>query len=67
MKKWLKFSLSSLLIVILLISVAACNNNTDPKKLQKVRLAEVTRSIFYAPEYVALAKGFLKKKAWTLN
>jgi NitT/TauT family transport system substrate-binding protein len=62
MKKWLKFSLSSLLIVILLFSVAACNKGTGTEKLEKVRLAEVTRSIFYAPEYVALAKGFFEEE-----
>jgi NitT/TauT family transport system substrate-binding protein len=64
MKKWLKFSFSSLLIVILMFSIAACNNTdkTDTKKLEKVRLAEVTRSIFYAPEYVAIAKGFFKEE-----
>ncbi|OIK12794.1 hypothetical protein BIV60_15885 [Bacillus sp. MUM 116] len=61
MKKWLKFSFSILTIAILIVSLAACNNNTTkPKKLEKVRLAEVTRSIFYAPEYVALEKGFFK-------
>ncbi|MCL6572284.1 MAG: ABC transporter substrate-binding protein [Bacillus sp. (in: Bacteria)] len=62
MKKWLKLSFSFLLIAILMFSLAACNNdsNTDTKKLEKVRIAEVTRSIFYAPEYVALAKGFFK-------
>ncbi len=62
MKKWLKFSLSSLLIVILMFSVAACNKSTGTEKLEKVRLAEVTRSIFYAPEYVALAKGFFEEE-----
>ncbi|WHY76540.1 ABC transporter substrate-binding protein [Neobacillus sp. WH10] len=62
MKKSLKFSFSFLLIAILMFSLVACNNDskTEPKKLEKVRIAEVTRSIFYAPQYVALAKGFFK-------
>jgi NitT/TauT family transport system substrate-binding protein len=64
MKKWLRFSFSFLLIGILMISLAACNNDSsnEPKKLEKVRIAEVTRSIFYAPQYVALAKGFFKEE-----
>ena len=64
MKKWLKFSFSFLLIAILMFSLAACNNDskTETKKLEKVRIAEVTRSIFYAPQYVALAKGFFKEE-----
>lgn len=62
MKKWMKTSFSLLLISVLMISLAACNSDpgTKTKKLEKVRIAEVTRSIFYAPQYVALAKGFFK-------
>ncbi|MDR0269435.1 ABC transporter substrate-binding protein [Paenibacillus sp.] len=30
------------------------------KTAEKVKVGEVTRSVFYAPEYVALAKGFFK-------
>lgn len=64
MKKWLKISFSSLLILILMFSLAACNNTdkTDSEKIEKVRLVEVTRSIFYAPEYVAIAKGFFEEE-----
>lgn len=29
-------------------------------KLEKVRLSEVVRSVFYAPQYVAISKGFFK-------
>src|SRR4051812_15275974 len=62
MKKSLKFSFSFLLITILMFSLVACNNTSknETKKLEKVRIAEVTRSIFYAPQYVALSQGFFK-------
>jgi NitT/TauT family transport system substrate-binding protein len=64
MKKWLKISFSSLLVFILMLTIAACNNTdkTDSEKIEKVRLVEVTRSIFYAPEYVAIAKGFFEEE-----
>ncbi|AIM15962.1 MULTISPECIES: ABC transporter substrate-binding protein [Neobacillus] len=64
MKKWSKISFSFLLISILMFSLIACNKDTDKKqeKLQKVRIAEVTRSIFYAPQYVAISKGFFKEE-----
>jgi NitT/TauT family transport system substrate-binding protein len=63
-KKWFKFGFSSLLIVILMFSIAACNGTDKPdtEKIEKVRLVEVTRSIFYAPEYVAIAKGFFEEE-----
>jgi NitT/TauT family transport system substrate-binding protein len=64
MKKWFKISISASLIALLMFSLAACNQDSgsksSPKKLEKVRIAEVTRSIFYAPQYVAINKGFFK-------
>lgn len=32
------------------------------KSVEKVKVGEVTRSVFYAPEYVALEKGFFKEE-----
>ena len=64
MNKWLRVSLMIFLAALIIFPLAACNNNQSAltKKLEKVRVAEVTRSIFYAPEYVALAKGFFKQE-----
>ncbi|MBY0122846.1 ABC transporter substrate-binding protein [Bacillus sp. S/N-304-OC-R1] len=58
MKKWLKISFSLLLISILIIPLAACSKD----KIQNVRIGEVTRSIFYAPQYVAIEKGFFEEE-----
>jgi NitT/TauT family transport system substrate-binding protein len=44
----------------LLIFAAACSGKKE--EMKKVRLAEVTRSVFYTPQYVALAKGFFKEE-----
>lgn len=35
--------------------LAGCSSNSE-----KIRIGEVTRSLFYAPEYVAIEKGFFK-------
>jgi NitT/TauT family transport system substrate-binding protein len=69
MNKWLRFSLMCLFITILIIPLAACGSRsqTNTKKIEKVRVAEVTRSIFYAPEYVALSKGFFKDAGLDVN
>ena len=37
-------------------------NDTKTVEMQKIRLSEVTRSIFYAPQYVALSKGFFTEQ-----
>jgi NitT/TauT family transport system substrate-binding protein len=64
MKRSWKASLLLILISILTISLAACNIGTQKaeNELKKVKVAEVTRSIFYAPQYVAIEKGFFKEE-----
>ncbi len=60
MQKWLKSGLALFLILMLTIGLTACGDKKD--SIQKVKVAEVTRSIFYAPEYVAIEKGFFKEE-----
>lgn len=57
-----KRSILSALILLLLGSIvlSACSGQNG--ELVKVKVGEVTRSMFYAPEYVALAKGFFKEE-----
>ncbi|MGO1369186.1 MAG: ABC transporter substrate-binding protein [Senegalia sp. (in: firmicutes)] len=56
---------SKLLAVLLVISlfilpiISGCNEEVA---LEKVRLIEVTHSVFYAPQYVALEKGFFEEE-----
>lgn len=54
--KRLMFNLFILLGLFVLL--AACN--TSEKKA--IKLAEVTRSVFYAPQYVAIANGFFEEE-----
>jgi NitT/TauT family transport system substrate-binding protein len=54
-----KIAMMSLFLFLLIIPLAACNKQTK-EEIKTVRVAEVTRSIFYAPQYVALSKGFFK-------
>jgi NitT/TauT family transport system substrate-binding protein len=55
-KKWLKISFSLFSVFILMFSLAACSKD----KVEKITVAEVTHSIFYTPQYVALEKGFFE-------
>lgn len=49
-----------------MVFLVACSGKTekpgDQEKLEKVRIAEVTRSVFYTPQYVAIEKGFFKEE-----
>ncbi|GAE05325.1 ABC transporter substrate-binding protein [Paenibacillus sp. JCM 10914] len=56
-RNWWGLVWSALLICS--VSLAGCGSSgTDTK----VMIGEVTRSIFYAPQYVALEKGFFKEE-----
>jgi NitT/TauT family transport system substrate-binding protein len=52
-------SLSVLLAASL--GLAACGDKKE-EETTKIRLAEVTRSIFYAPQYVALSQGYFQEE-----
>jgi len=55
MKKTIAFCITAMLI---LFSLAGCKEGKQP--LKTVRLNEVVHSVFYAPQYVAVEKGFFK-------
>ncbi|MBB6445791.1 ABC-type nitrate/sulfonate/bicarbonate transport system substrate-binding protein [Bacillus benzoevorans] len=63
MKKWCK-SAFLLLLSLLVIVLTACGTGKKDttEKTEKVRVAEVTRSIFYAPLYAAIEKGFFAEE-----
>lgn len=58
----------SLLIVMLLItSMALTGCNEKAAENQKVRLIEVTHSIFYTPQYVAIEQGLFEKQGLSVE
>jgi NitT/TauT family transport system substrate-binding protein len=50
-----------LLLCLTLIALVACGGS-DTDELTTIRVAEVTRSIFYAPQYVAITEGFFEEE-----
>ena len=57
-----------LMSAVLALSFTACSAGNETKdaattkKLDKVRLGEVTHSIFYAPQYAAISLGFFEEE-----
>ena len=47
------------LLLVMLLCSAGC---AQGEELQKVKVSEVTHSVFYAPQYVALALGFFEEE-----
>ena len=61
MKKIIAFIICGLIILLIAISVLIKGNNKkENKKLQKIKVAEVAHTVFYAPWYVAIEKGFFE-------
>ncbi|MGG3281401.1 ABC transporter substrate-binding protein [Paenibacillus solani] len=56
-QKWWGLGLSMLLVYGAVLTGCSGGGSST-----KVRIGEVTRSIFYAPQYVALEKGFFKEE-----
>lgn len=50
------------MMFVLILPLAACSNEPT-----EIRVAEVTRSIFYAPQYVALEKGFFEEEGISVD
>ena len=62
MKKYLIIGLIIIFILVGVITYFLTRDNQEEVALTKVRLNEVTRSVFYAPQYVAIAKGFMEEE-----
>ena len=63
-KKWIALAAAVVLAVTTLPATAFAEkkDSTDDKMLTKITLNEVAHSIFYAPQYVAIEKGYFKNE-----
>jgi len=59
LNRWLRKGAALLTAAVLLCGCVACG---DGDGLQTVRVCEVTHSIFYAPQYAAIAMGFFEEE-----
>lgn len=57
----LKKLFAGIMGMTLLVLSAGCSTGKTGD-VQKIKLAEVTHSVFYAPQYVAIEKGFFKEE-----
>ena len=63
----------SIIAVILIIAIAfgiyyyVTNKKENTSEMKTIQLNEVTRSVFYAPQYAAIAKGFFEEEGLKLE
>ena len=59
------------LFCVIIVFIIACsylfNNKKIDKNLEKVTLAEVAHTVFYAPMYVAIEKGYFEEAGIDIN
>ena len=68
MKKKLITSFVVLIIIVLaLVGFFLKDDKNENEELQTIQLNEVTRSIFYAPQYVAISNGFFEEEGLKLE
>lgn len=59
----MKFKILSIIFILLIFLLASfVFFNKSESKLEKVRVAEVAHSIFYAPQYVSIHNGFFEEE-----
>ena len=67
-KKWIALAVAVMLAVTALpMTVFASKKDKEDEKLSKVTLNEVAHSVFYAPQYVAIEKGYFAEEGLNLT
>ena len=56
-----------LFLLLIIVSFFAIKKDKNNKELVSVNVAEVAHSIFYAPQYVAISKGYFKDEGIEIN
>lgn len=64
MKKKIITYIVMAILIILIIGIVIANfvgSNSQTQELEKINVSEVTRSVFYSPQYIAINNGFFEK------
>jgi len=67
MKKIIVNILAIVIIFVLLCSAIFSFNKKEDNKLKTIKVAEVAHSIFYAPQYAAIANGYFEEEGLNID
>ena len=65
MKNLKKYLITILVIAVVAVVMTTCillNKKEETAELKTIRVNEVTRSVFYAPQYVAINNGYFEEE-----
>ena len=60
-KKIITLIVAIIFIAAIVIGYLINNSSVETTQMKNLQVSEVTRSVFYAPQYVAISKGFFEK------
>ena len=68
-KKIIAAVIAAVLVVVIIVAVMISKkaNQNQEKDIKTIKLNEVTRSVFYAPQYAAITQGFFKEEGIELE
>ena len=67
MKKIIISIITCVIVILGTVIAFITKDNDNTSKLTKVKVAEVAHTIFYAPQYVALEKGYFKDEGLDID
>ena len=68
MRKTIIYIFTAIVIVALVFSIGILKEKeNEDSNLKTIQLNEVTRSVFYAPQYVAIANGYFEEQGLKLE
>lgn len=69
LKRVIIFSIIAIIVIIATVLIINSGNSTGEKvkELKTIKVSEVTRSVFYAPQYVAIAGGYFEEEGLKID
>lgn len=67
MKKKVIISVIILAVLFSIVGMVINQKNKDKQELKTIKVNEVTRSVFYAPQYVAINNGYFKENGMEIE
>ena len=71
LKKIIIFAVIAIIVIVgavlIINSGNSSENETTTKDLKEIKVSEVTRSVFYAPQYVAIAGGYFEEEGLKID
>ncbi len=67
MKKYLIIILAIVVVAVGITTYILLNKQEPAKELKTISVNEVTRSVFYAPQYVAISKGYFEEEGLNIE